>query len=651
MASELGSGSPKTNRRQIPEARHCKVLDSVSKEPCRLQRVYFRAAICFVLTLKTIGYAQGPDGRCRQGPSPTFPNCQQSIETMVVTGTFGPVPLEEVDRSVSVIDTSNASLLYDHWTDYLQTDSSIDLRRRAPNGVQSDVSLRGSSFGETLILLDGFRMDDAQSGHHDLDLPLPTESLDHIEILRGAGSTLYGSDALGGALNFITGSPTQSEIRLRGAVGNFRSNQEGSTVSIMRKRWYEDLNADRDVSNGFMADRDYRTLTLLSRTGIATSLGATSLLLASGDKTFGANGFYGNFNSWERTKSWFAGIKQDLGANTEFDLAYRRHTDVFVLLRDHPEIYENNHVTDSWQVVLRRKAALRRKVTLFYGGEGNYDAIDSNNLGERDRTRGAAYLDLDARTLRRFSFSIGAREEIFSGKGAQFSPTVSVGARLKQGLHLKASVGRAYRLPTYTDLFYHDPATVGNASLKPESAWSYDAGLQWHSTDRFQADAMFFQNRERNVIDYVKFFAGDINHAANIQRLNFTGIESALKVRLSPKQAIGLSYTWIHGTQQALNSFASSQYVFNYPINNAVVSWEGHLRGEILARTRIGETQRFGRDPYCVWDADLGRPFGPLGLRLSLSNLTDTRYQEIAGVNNPGRSVVFGVEYLIHRSK
>jgi iron complex outermembrane receptor protein len=608
-------------------------------------------ALFIVFTFFSLANVTGQNNSNASITAVPSPSLQPVSETMVVTGTFAPAPLGEIDRSVSVIETSTTPLLFDHWMDYLQTDSSIDLRRRAPNGVQSDLSLRGSSFGETLILLDGFRMDDAQSGHHDLDLPLPAESLDRIEILRGAGSTLYGSDAIGGAVNFITADPNQSELRLSAGVGNFGINQQAGSFSFLAKRWDEQLNAARDFSTGFMPDRDYRSLTLLSNTGIKTGWGRTLLLFAYGDKPYGANQFYGDFNSWERTKSWFAGIKQDLGANTELAFDYRRHSDVFVLIRNHPEIYENNHITESWQAVLRRKKPVRQNVTLFYGGEGDHDAIDSNNLGRHDRSRGAAYVDLDFRALSRFSLSLGAREEIFSGMGTPFTPTVGGGVWVKPQLRFKARVGRAYRLPTYTDLFYSDPATAGNPNLKPESAWSYEAGVQWHSLGRLQAEATLFQNRERNVIDYVKFFESDINHAANIQKLNFTGVESSLKARLSDSQTIDLSYTWIHGTQQALNQFASSQYVFNYPINNAVIGWQGRLRGDILARTRIGVAERFDRNPYAVWDADFGRYFGRLGLRLALSNLVDIRYQEIVGVNNPGRSAVVGVEYVIRRRK
>jgi len=601
----------------------------------------FRA---IVFLLSTVAAAQA--GGSGEPQAATAAGLSDRVtETVVVTGTFSPTPLGDMDRSITLIET-DTPLLYDHWVDYLQTDSSIDLRNRAPNGVQSDLSLRGSSFGETLILLDGFRMDDAQSGHHDLDLPLPTDSLERIEVLRGAGSTLYGSDAIGGAVNFITAHPTKSEVRLRAAVGNFGINQQGGSIAVARPRWDQQLSAARDFSVGFMPDRDYRSLTLLSSTGIKTRLRESLLLLAYGDKPYGANQFYGNFNAWERTKSWFVALKQDLGSKTDFDVAYRRHSDVFVLIRDHPEIYENNHITESWQGDLRRRAQLRRNTTLSYGGEGNHDSIASNNLGIHDRGRGAAYLDLDVRELRRFSLSAGARTEVFGRKNAQFSPTLGAGLWLKRGFRARASVGRAYRLPSYTDLYYHDPATSGNPDLKPESAWSYEGGLQWFPSDKIEAQATVFENRERNVIDYVKFFATDINHAANIRTLNFTGVESSLKAHLLANHTLDASYTWISGTQQALSQFASSKYVFNYPINNLVVGWQAQLPRDILARTRFGIVERFGRDTYGMWDLDVARHFGNVGARLSLSNLTDAQYQEILGVNAPGRSIVFGLEYV-----
>ena len=126
------------------------------------------------------------------------------LETVIVTGTFSPIAETEIDRSVTVIETADQDLLQNNWVDYLKLSPSLDLRQRAANDVQGDLSIRGSTFGQALVLLNGLRMDDVQSGHHDMDLPVPSELIARIEILRGAGSTLYGSDAMAGSLNVIT---------------------------------------------------------------------------------------------------------------------------------------------------------------------------------------------------------------------------------------------------------------------------------------------------------------------------------------------------------------------------------------------------------------------------------------------------------------
>src|SRR5579859_6360606 len=302
--------------------------------------------------------AQEQDNPSRSGCQAGKPEPANEVpekEVVVVTGTLIPVPLGEVNRSVSAIQIAETPVPYNHWIDAMQWDPSIDLRQRAPNDVQLDVSIRGSSFGETLIMLNGLRMDDAQSGHHDADLPLPTQSLERIEVLRGAGSTLYGSDAMGGAVNFITSDPKHSEIRVGAGVGNLGINQQSLAASLVTERWGEQLSVARDSSSGFAPDRDYRSLTIFSATDGKSALGRTHVMLGFGDKPYGADQFYGPFNSWERTKTWFAGLTQEISASTEVDIGYRRHCDEFVLFRDRPQIYENNHITESWQMILRRQ--------------------------------------------------------------------------------------------------------------------------------------------------------------------------------------------------------------------------------------------------------------------------------------------------------
>src|SRR5207253_74250 len=98
-----------------------------------------------------------------------------------------------------------------------------------------------------------------------------------------------------------------------------------------------------------------------------TLLGATSVTLAMNDRPFGADQFYGPYNSWERTRTWFAAIRQELGKNTEASFAFRRHTDLFVLFRNDPAYYTNRHAVEGYQAALRRHDRLAANTTVSYG--------------------------------------------------------------------------------------------------------------------------------------------------------------------------------------------------------------------------------------------------------------------------------------------
>jgi iron complex outermembrane receptor protein len=203
-------------------------------------------------------------------------------------------------------------------------------------------------------------------------------------------------------------------------------------------------------------------------------------------------------------------------------------------------------------------------------------------------------------------------------------------------------VSRAFRLPTYTDLYYHDPANVGSPDLQPERAWSYEAGADWNPGGNVRAAVTVFHRREENGIDYVRRSPADIWRATNIHRLRFTGVEAAVRTRWG----VDVSYTRLHGAQRALAGL-QSRYVFNYPSHAAVAGWYGSLRGW-SARTRVGVTQRRARDAYAVWDLYGARAMGRIRPFIQFTNLADVRYEEILGVAMPGRAVLGGLELRLH---
>lgn len=593
---------------------------------------YYLLSLSFI---SLFAFAQQPSTD-KQGP---FPVHQDQV---VVTGTYDKVPLEEVDRTIVSIPVEPSRVMFRNIEDVLQNDPAIDIRQRAP-GIQGDLSLRGSTFGQTLVLVNGLRLNDAQSAHHNLDLPFPFESLQRVEILHGSGSTLYGADAVGGAVNFITEPPAENELRLGVAAGNFGTNQQNGLASFIGKKWSEQATFTRELSTGFMTDRDYRSLAFGSETRASSVLGNTDILFGYSDRPFGANQFYGAYNSWERTKGWLAALSQQFG-KTQLAFGYRRHTDIFVLYRDRPAYYKNDHTTDAYQLALRRYEQLEKNSRLYYGAEGYRESIDSSSLGAHERNRGAFYGSIDIRALRRFSFNIGAREEVYDSGEQQFSPSLSGGYWINSRIKLRASISHAFRLPTYTDLYYSDPANMGNPNLKPESAWNFEGGSQISVSKNVVADVTIFHRRDHNVIDYVRSSSSAKWEAMNIQDLQFTGIEATLRWQLPwTSQRLDFGYTGLHGAQQSLGGL-QSEYVFNYPINAGTATWWGKLPLNIQTRARLGVTQRYRQDAYPLLELAVSREFTHVKPFVQFTNLTNTGYEEISGVRMPGHSVLGGIE-------
>ncbi|MBT9329828.1 TonB-dependent receptor plug domain-containing protein [Paracidobacterium acidisoli] len=582
--------------------------------------------------------------------SPSLPTVES---TTTVLGSPEPVTQGESPRVVVVMDTQQHRLAFQDIEDYLRTDSSVDIQQRSPGGVQSDISIRGSSFEQTLVLVNGLRINDAETSHFNLDLPVPLPAISAIDVLHGAGSALYGSDALGGVVDFVTAAPEATSLRLTAGAGSFGENQQSFLASWLGHHASEVLAGSRDFSTGFIADRDYRTASGSSETRLDSRLGKTDILLAGDDRPYGAAQFYGNYNSWERTKAWFASLSQQLGDETQAAVAYRRHSDIFVLFRDDPSYYKNQHIDESWEGAIRRRQSLFHDTTLYYGLEADTDQIRSTSLGEHGRNRGAGYADVDVRVAQRGTISAGLREEVLSGGGGRsvLNPSLAGSLWVHPRVKLRGSIGYGFRLPTYVDLYYSDPSTIGNPNLKPESAWSYDGGIDWYPSDHAAASLTVFYSRQHNAIDYVKAAPSDPWQASNLVGLRFTGVEGSLFWRLTANQQVKLAWTWISGAQDALHGLIS-EYVFNYPVNNATFEWTSHLKPGLLVRSRTGITERYQQDPCPVWDLSVAREAGRIHPFLQMMNLSNTGYQEIAGVPMPGRSFTGGIELdLSRRSK
>ncbi len=606
--------------------------------------------IAAALTLAPILHA-------RAQQTPTLP------QTVTVT-TTEPLPLDAPDRSVVSLSTSDPQTqpLFNAPSDYLRLDPSVTLEERSPNGVQADLSIRGTTFEQTLVLVDGLRLNDPETGHLNLDLPLPLDAVSRIDVLHGSGSTLFGSDAIGGAINLITQPPSGTSATLRLGGGNLGATEQHLQLGFLQSRLAARLTASRDTSDGFTYggenDRGYHAnlLALDSFITLQPKLPPTEILLGASDRPYGANLFYGPYDSSERTKGLFAAIRQPLTPNTLADFAFRRHTDLFILEVSDPQLYRNNHVDGLWQADLRRLDTPHPNVTLAYGLEADGDSIRSSNLGRHARNQGAGYLAFTAHSLRRLTFQVGAREAIYGGPTPVFSPSASAGFFFGHGLRAHLAAGTGFRLPTYVDLYYSDPTTIGNPTLKAETSQSYEGGLEYIPTrttagnqPRLRLAATGFTLRQANAIDYSKYTLAAPYQATNIGHLAYTGVESSATFVPTATQQLTLAYTFVHAAPPPPGLI--SEYAFNYASSNASLAWQALFPTRQLAlRTQVSIVQQTQRTAYPLWTVALTRTQGSIRPYVRAENLANIQYQELPGVPQPGRTVLAGITFTLpHR--
>lgn len=423
-------------------------------------------------------------------------------ETVVVTAAATPVPLGSVTRALTILTRDDiAQLPARSVADVLRLVASVDVRARGERGVQSDFAIRGANFGQTLVLVDGVRLNDAQTGHHNGDIPVPLDAIERIEVLQGPGSSLFGADAFGGTINVITRrdvAPASASLE----VGSFDlvggRGQAGFSSGGVRQI----LAASAARSSGFMFARDFTTATVSSRTSIGERSGLFASYLWS---DFGANGFYGPSPSHEWTNQALVAADHRFGDRAGWmvlgNASYRTHGDRFLWDVRRPGVSENRHRTHATIGTLKTSRRLGESSVVTVGAEGGADWIRSSNLGDRASTRLSGFGEWRRRLGAQVQLDASARVERFTEFGVAGSPSVGAAWWPSSAVRLRTSAGRAFRVPTFTERYYSDPAHLARADLRPETAWAGEGGVDLFANRGWVLSATAFSRFEQNVID------------------------------------------------------------------------------------------------------------------------------------------------------
>lgn len=565
-------------------------------------------------------------------------------EDIVVTASASPVPYENAARPVLVLtkedirDLPAASV-----EDILRLFSAVEVRSRGPFGIQSDLSIRGSSFSQVLVLIDGVRINDSQTSHHNADLPFSLEEVERIEVLPGSGSSLYGADAFGGTVNIVT------KGNIGGTTATIRAGQYGLVDASLntlfeRGRYRQSLSFSSARSSGFMFDRDFTRFSATSRHW----LGARSQFSASfGHKEFGANGFYGPVPSRESTDQTLFTFNQVLvsrGSTTLIqDASYRTHGDEFTWDFTDPDSFASRHRTHAVAASTRLRLQLSEKVGLNTGVAVGGDRIGSTNLGRHTYRRFSGFAEGEWKVGSAAVVYPGLRLDSYSNFGNALSPAVSAGLWLRPTLRVRASAGGAFRIPTFTELYYSDPQHKANSGLLPEKAWSLDTGIEWFAKNGWVGTLTGFSRWENNVIDWVRDNPAQKWETANIRHISTEGLEaSAQKASTTRRSTVTIGYSYTNVTADRFERL--SKYTLDYARHSVVFSGSTAIPLRVTLGGRADFRYRSDDRHYLLIDARVKRRFANLELFVDCTNLLNRAYREVAGVDMPGRWLRFGAE-------
>ena len=623
------------------------------------------------------------------------------LDTVMVTSTNILLPLNQTGRNVTVISQAEIEALpVNSLDEILQTVTGVEIQSRNGFGAQADILIRGSTFTQVLVLMDGMKLNDPLTAHFNGNIPVTKAEIESIEVLRGPAAAMYGPDAVGGVINVRTKTFANSTKKEKSISGELmfgdrqlvRSSQGfshqndgfkvGGGLNIIRsigqvvEERIIDENTTLDAYDNYF---DIKTAGLSFSKNFKNGFKAAARI-AYDRRDFSARYFYttSTFDkSIETTQNYWSHFqlsKLNKNGMTDFNIAYKYNTDIFVFSPDFPST--NEHVTDFLNINLNHEHRLNEKIRLKGGLQFDQRTIESNDRGNHDDLHFGADGMGHFTPSEQFAITASLRLDYDENFDFEVSPQVNLSYQLGQ-LILRGSAGRSIRAADYTERYVSNNLenltpgrSLGNPFLQAESSWSEEVGIDALVTDQLKFKATFFLRQSAELIDYVSTNESEINgigslqegadyfFAQNISEVNTTGFETEVQyvqtLNDDSNMSLGLGYTYLNTTNE------------EDQISVYISSHARHLlTGRMIYEHKffnIGLTGLY-KDRTAQFAPGIGRSLSPsyfllnavVGLRLNeqlsislqMNNVTDVVYQNILGADMPRRWFMGGVKFQL----
>lgn len=632
-------------------------------------------------------------GLALAGTSAQAQEKENDLDPVTISASLAPEKISRTGRNILVIKGERfAQLPVNSIDELLRYLPGIEVQARGPMGAQSDIVLRGGTFQQVLIIIDGVRVNDPNTGHFTTYIPISPAEIERIEILKGAASAIYGSEAVGGVINIITKTfsfkngtkATQIGGQLLGGQYGLKNGQAGAFYSLGKTAIGGGIisnNAKGQLQRGTRGFFHNHTASFSLSHHFNSKL-QLSFRSAYDSRKFAAQNFYTTFASdtaSERVRTWWNQIQlsyQTAKSITRFSAGYKWLDDRYAF---------NNIATPNrsqsrlWQALATNEWAAGKTTSLTTGAQFISRNIASNDRGNHNVDQVAGFAVVNQQIGGHLFVSPALRLEWNERSGWQLIPQGNLSYRT-DAFQLRASAGKTIRDADFTERFnnYNRPVVtsgrIGNPDLQPERSFSFEAGADLLAIKNVKVSATYFRRDQNNLIDYVTtpysqmprqsnlVPTGTYALAKNIVSVLTDGVEADVQVskKLSGGAqvfaAVGFVYVNSKSSSATPSFYVSShaRYLANFSLLYAAKWFSIGVNGLYKERTpQTSTTAALAKQSkdYFVLNAKAEAFIIPqtFSAFIQADNLFNRNYTDLLGSQMPGRWLMGGIKINVNK--
>ncbi len=609
------------------------------------------------------------------------------LDPVTVTSSLHSIKSSSTGRNIFVIKGDDIAALPVHSLDeLLRYVPGIEVQSRGPMGAQSDIVMRGGTFQQVLVIVDGLRLNDPNTGHFNAYIPIAPTEIERIEVLKGASSAIYGSDAVGGVINIITkafdrqqkhntlqaetaaGSYGSYRVSAGGFYGNGKTSINGGLLSN---------NADGAPQRGTTGFFNNNTVSL----AISHNFNAhwrINFGSSFDSRKFAAQNYYTAFTSDtanEKVQSFWNRLKLEYQKNKghfSINAGYKTLDDTY---QYNPISTANTSTSKLWQLLAVYEYSFNKSTTLVTGANFQSRNISSNDRGNHSVKQLAAFGILQMEPVRNFTVSPALRVDHDDNAGTELVPQINLSYKLKQ-VQLRGSIGKTIRQADFTEQYNNynkalvTSGRIGNPNLAAERSLSYELGADIYASKDWKLAATVFQKDYSKLIDWVNTSYAQMPRrdnlsptgvyalASNIANVTTSGVETDLQFvkKLGGNQRVlftaGILWLKSQSSDSVPSLYVSShaKLLTNFSLLYTIKRFSISVNGIYKTRAEQAATAikaELSKDYFILNAKASFIVYKKVGLFVQADNLFNRSYADLLGSPMPGRWLMGGVSWVL----